>query len=119
MALGNPVELGRAVTLAAIFAAVLVLARVAQERIGTSGLMLTGVVGGLVDVDSVTVAAARMRKLGLTPVDVAAASYLLATLSNLALKAGVVAGVGGRGLARLVLPAFATMAAATLAMLLF
>jgi len=119
MALGNPVELGRAATLAIIFAAVLVLARAAQERIGASGLMLTGVVGGLVDVDSVTVAAARMRRLGLAPVDVAAGSYLLATLSNLVLKAGVVAGVGGLGLARRVLPAFVTMAAATIALLLF
>ncbi len=118
MALGNPVELGRAMTLAVIFAAVLVVARVAQERIGARGLMLTGVLGGLVDVDSVTVAVARMRKLGLTPVAAAAGSYLLATLSNLALKGGLVAVVGGVGLARRVLPAFATIAAATIAMLL-
>ncbi len=119
MALGNPVELGRAVTLAVIFALVLVVSRAAYERVGASGLMFTGLLGGLVDVDSVTVAVARMRKLGVTPVEAAAGSYLLATLSNLALKGGVVAIVGGRGLARRVLPAFAAMAAATIAMLLF
>jgi uncharacterized membrane protein (DUF4010 family) len=51
-------------------------------------------------------------------VEVAAGSYLLATLSNLALKSGVVAVVGGVGLARRVLPAFAAMAAATIAMML-
>ena len=61
MPLGNPAELGRAVILGLIFAVVIVLARVAQERLGTAGLWAVGAVGGLVDVDSVAVAAARLR----------------------------------------------------------
>jgi uncharacterized membrane protein (DUF4010 family) len=116
--LGNPVELGRAAMLAAVFAAVILAARVAQEQLGTAGLWAVASVGGLVDVDSVSVAAANMRRQGLAPVGDAAGAYLLATLSNLAFKAGAVVMVGGRDLARRVLPAFAAMAAATGAILL-
>jgi uncharacterized membrane protein (DUF4010 family) len=115
--LGNPVELGRAVTLAAVFAAVILAARAAQDRLGTAGLWAVSAVGGLVDVDSVSVAAARLREQGLAPAEAAGGAYLLATLTNLAFKAGSVVTVGGRELARRVLPAFGAMAAATAAIL--
>jgi uncharacterized membrane protein (DUF4010 family) len=117
LSLGNPVELGHAVVLAALFGLVLLIARVAQAELGTAGLWTVGVVGGLVDVDSVAVAAARVRHQGVVDVPVAAGAYLLATLSNLIFKGGVSFVVGGRPLARLVLPAFAVMAALTLAAL--
>jgi uncharacterized membrane protein (DUF4010 family) len=117
IALGNPVELGRAVVLAALFAGVLVVARAAQERYGAQGLRLTGFVGGLVDVDSVTVAAAQMHRQGTATTGAAADAYLLATLANLAMKAGMVSVVGGAGLARRVLPAFGVMAALTVALI--
>jgi uncharacterized membrane protein (DUF4010 family) len=117
LSLGNPVELGRALVLALLFAAILLAARVAQERLGTGGLGVTALVGGLVDVDSVAVAVARLHQQGVTPVDAAAAAYLLATLANLCVKAGIVTVVGGRPLARAVLPSFAGLAAATVALL--
>lgn len=111
--LGNPVELGRAVMLGAVFAAVLLAARAAQAEMGTAGLWAVGALGGLVDVDSVAVAAARVRQQGLAEPSVAAGAYLLATLTNLLFKAGAVVVVGGRELARRVLPAFAVLALAT------
>jgi uncharacterized membrane protein (DUF4010 family) len=113
MSLGNPVELGRAVLLALIFAAVILAARVAQERLGTAGLWAVGAVGGLVDVDSVAVAAARLRQDAGTGLDAAAGAYLLATLSNLIFKSGVVLVTAGGEMARRVLPAFAALAVAT------
>jgi uncharacterized membrane protein (DUF4010 family) len=111
--LGNPVELGRAVFLAIVFAAILLAARAAEARFGTRGLWAAGLLGGLVDVDSVAVAAARLRQQGLADVGAASGSVLLATLSNLALKGALVAVIGGAPLARAVLPAFATLAAVT------
>ena len=117
--LGNPVELGRAVLLAAIFAAVLLAARVAQARLGTAGLWGVGAVGGLVDVDSVIVAVARVRQQGLVSPADAAGAVLLATLANLVFKAGAVLFVGGRELARRVLPVFAALAVATGAIIAF
>jgi uncharacterized membrane protein (DUF4010 family) len=117
VSLGNPVELGHALLLAALFAAVLLLARVAQARLGTAGLWTVGAVGGLVDVDSVAVAAARLREQGLVEMPVAAGAYLLGTISNLFFKGGMAAVVGGAPLARQVLPAFGVLAVLTAAAL--
>jgi uncharacterized membrane protein (DUF4010 family) len=116
--LKNPVELGRAFGLAILFAAIVLVARLAQESMGTRGLWATGALGGLLDVDSVAVAMAGMRKKGIVAVETAAGAWLLATLSNLILKASIVAVVGGTGLLRRVGPAFAGLGVATLAMLL-
>jgi uncharacterized membrane protein (DUF4010 family) len=116
--LGNPVELGRALVMTAVFAAVILAARAAQARLGTAGLWAVAAVGGLVDVDSVSVAAARMRQQGIT-VEAASGAFLLATLSNLMFKAGAVMVVGGRELALRVVPAFAALAAATGLLLVF
>lgn len=116
--LGNPVELGRAVVMAGLFAGVILAARAAQAALGTAGLWAVAAVGGLVDVDSVSVAAARMRQQGVT-VEAASGAYLLATLSNLMFKAGVVLVAGGRELAVRVIPAFAALAAATGLLLVF
>jgi uncharacterized membrane protein (DUF4010 family) len=117
MALDNPVELGRAVGLALLFAGVLVAARAAEAHLGAQGLMMTGLVGGLVDVDSVTVAAAQLRKQGIASFGAAGSAYLLATVSNLGVKGGMVAVVGGASLARRVMPAFLLIALLTLALI--
>jgi uncharacterized membrane protein (DUF4010 family) len=113
MPLGNPAELGRAVVLGLIFAVVIVLARAAQERLGTAGLWAVGAVGGLVDVDSVAVAAANLRAQSRATVEAASGAYLVATVSNLVFKAGAVIVTGGGGMGRRVLPAFAALAVAT------
>jgi uncharacterized membrane protein (DUF4010 family) len=117
LSLGNPVELGHALLLAVLFGAVLLIARVAQAELGTAGLWTVGTVGGLVDVDSVAVAAARLREQGVVGIPVAAGAYLLATLSNLLFKGAVTVLAGGRPLARHVLPAFGVLVLLTLAAL--
>ncbi len=119
VSLGNPVELGRAAALALMFALVVMASKLAQARLGTLGLWSVGLLGGLVDVDSVAVAAARLRQQGVASLSGAAGAYLLATLANLAFKGGVVVVVGGPKLARSVLPAFVVIAAATLLALTF
>jgi uncharacterized membrane protein (DUF4010 family) len=115
--LGNPVELTRAVTLGLLFAAILVVARAAQETLGTAGLWAAGAVGGLLDVDSVAVANAGLRKSGVVTAEAAGGAFLLATLTNLAVKSGIVAFVGGRALAARVLPGFAALALITVVFL--
>jgi uncharacterized membrane protein (DUF4010 family) len=118
LALGNPVELGRALLLAALFGIVLLVARVAQAELGRAGLWTVGVLGGLADVDSVAVAAARLRQQEVVGIPVAAGAYLLATVSNLVFKGGVTVLAGGAPLARQVLPAFGVLALLTAAALL-
>jgi uncharacterized membrane protein (DUF4010 family) len=118
MPLGNPVELTRAITMGLIFAVVIVVARWAQDRMGTVGLWAVGAVGGLVDVDSVAVAAARLRKDAQATIEAAAGAYLVATIANLVFKSVVVVATGGREMGRRVLPAFAALAMATGVMML-
>jgi uncharacterized membrane protein (DUF4010 family) len=65
----------------------------------------------------VPVASARLRQQELAPVEAAGGSYLLATLANLVVKAGIVIVVGGRALAWRVIPGFGTLALATCALL--
>lgn len=117
--LGSPVELGRALALALLFAGMLLLARAAQASLGSNGLLMAGLLGGLVDVDAVAMTAARLHGQGLAGTEAAAAAFLLATAANLVVKGGIVAVVGGRELARRVLPVFALWAVLTLAFLLF
>jgi uncharacterized membrane protein (DUF4010 family) len=116
--MGNPVELGRAAVLALLFALILIGTRAAQAELGDQGLRVAGLVGGLVDVDSVALAATRLKQQGLASQGSTAQTYILATLSNLAFKLGVTFVVGGRALASRVLPAFAVIAALTVAALL-
>ena len=109
----NPTELGKALLLGLVFSSILVGARMAQAYLGARGIWLTGLVGGFVDVDSVVVAAADLRRHGLVSIEAGAGALLLATVANLALKGIVVAGLGGAHLARRVLPAFLALAGLT------
>jgi uncharacterized membrane protein (DUF4010 family) len=115
--LGNPVELGRAGVLALLFAAILIGARAAQAELGDQGLRVAGLIGGLVDVDSVALAATRLKGQGLVSQASAAQVYILSTLSNLVFKAAVTLLVGGRLLASRVFPAFAVIGVLTCAIL--
>jgi uncharacterized membrane protein (DUF4010 family) len=110
----NPAEIGKALILGLVFSTIVVLARAAQANLGTSGIWATGAIGGLVDVDSVAIAVAGMRRGGLVSLEAGSGAVLLATLANLVLKAGLVLVVGGRALARHVAPAFVALAALTL-----
>ncbi|MFI5182929.1 MAG: MgtC/SapB family protein [Vicinamibacteria bacterium] len=119
VAIENPAEVGRAVGLGLLFGAILLLSRAAQAELGTQGLWAAGALGGLVDVDSVALAAARLRQQGLASVEAAGGSFLLASLSNTLVKGTLAAVLGGRDLARAVLPAFAAVTVVTVALLVF
>ena len=116
--LGNPVELTKAFTLGLLFAFILVLGRAAQAQFGSAGLWAAGAVGGLVDVDSVALANARLHQQGLATSEAAGGAYLLATLANLLVKGSIVVSTGGASLARRVLPAFGALVLGTIVALL-
>jgi uncharacterized membrane protein (DUF4010 family) len=119
LALGNPVELGRAATLGLAFAAILVIGRTAQALLGTAGFWATCAVAGLVDVDSVLVSGVDLHKHGLITPQAAGGGFLLATVANLLAKGAIVATAGGAALARRVLPGFAVMGVVTAILLLW
>ncbi len=117
LTLGNPVELGRALGLGLLFAVILLGARAAQAELGGQGLLGVAFLGGLTDVDSIALAVVRLAQHGSVTAGAAAQAFLLATLANLLLKAGLVMGIGGRALARGLLPFFAALGATTAALL--
>lgn len=117
LALGNPAELGRALGLGLLFAAILLATRAAQAELGDQGLRAVGFVGGLTDVDSVALAAVRLRQQGTASTAAAGEAFLLATLANLLLKGGIARSVGGVALARHTLPFFAALTVATVLVL--
>jgi uncharacterized membrane protein (DUF4010 family) len=117
IALKNPVELGKAVLLGLGFGLILLIGRAAEDQFGRAGLWAASAVGGLLDVDSVALANARLHQQGLAAANEVGGALLLATLTNLIVKGSIVVSVGGTGFARRVLPGFVSVGAATLAAL--
>jgi uncharacterized membrane protein (DUF4010 family) len=96
----NPLQLRGALQMALLFQVVLMLVGVARDAFGATGLLVSGALLGLTDVDAVTVSMAQMLAGG-TDVAAAATALAVAILSNTALKLGL-AVVVGRGRFRLV-----------------
>jgi uncharacterized membrane protein (DUF4010 family) len=78
------------------------------------------VVGGLTDVDAITLSTAELAQRGSVSHDVAWRAILIATLSNMLFKAGIAFALGPRSLALRVAAGFApALAAGVLVLLLW
>ena len=100
-ALKSPLDLGGALQMAALFAGVSLIAALLQTLWGAAGFLVVAGISGLVDLDAITVTAARMGGPDL----IAAQGILLATAINLVVKAGIAASLGGAAMARTFWPA--------------
>ena len=92
----NPLQLRAALEMAALFQVVLILVHVVRERFGATGLLVSGFVLGLTDVDALVVSMARS---GAAAPD-AAHAVVLGAVSNTLVKM-VIALVAGTGAFRL------------------
>ncbi len=114
--LTNPFELGPALGFAGLYAGVLLVADVAFDLAGDTGLYAASFVSGFVDVDAITLSLAG--RTGATdaplPHAVAARGIALALLANTLVKCALVAAIAGPHMRTLVLRAGAAMAAALL-----
>ena len=95
--LQNPFELGPALSFAALLAAILFLSRALESMFGETGLYLVAAASGLADVDAITLTVANMA-VEFLDVEVATIAILIAAAANSLVKAGLSAGIGGRGL---------------------
>lgn len=89
----NPLNLRSALQMAVLFQVVLMGVEAAREAFGAGGLLASGALVGLTDVDAVTVSMAQVIAAG-TPPATAAAALAVAILSNTLLKLGLAAAVG-------------------------
>jgi uncharacterized membrane protein (DUF4010 family) len=107
----NPLQIGPALQMAAIFQVVLFAVRAAGRVFGDSGLLVSGAVLGLTDVDALTIS------MTTTPIPrsapaVAAEAIAIGILSNCVLKLVVAVGLGTPRFGRVTGTVLAAMAAA-------
>ncbi|MEX2534966.1 MAG: MgtC/SapB family protein [Trueperaceae bacterium] len=112
--IGNPFELKTALQFALLFAIVLVIARAAQEYLGTTGVYLASVIAGITQLDAITLSLATQVSTGLDPT-VAARGLALAVAANSLFKAGLALSLGSRDFGRGVLVTLILAAAAGVA----
>lgn len=97
--LRNPIELGAALTYAAIMCALFILIRAMESWFGNAGVYILAAISGITDVDAVSISLAQSTKSSL-PLSVGAAGILLAALVNTIVKAGLALVIGGWQLGR-------------------
>ena len=92
----NPLQLGSALQMAALFQIVLMAVYVARETRGISGVFTSAAVLGLTDVDALTVSMARNVARTVSP-GVAATAIAIGVLSNTGMKLALALLFGSRG----------------------
>jgi uncharacterized membrane protein (DUF4010 family) len=111
----NPLQFWGALQMALIFQLVLIAVELAHRTWGETGLVLSGAVLGLTDVDALTVAMARGADSGAAT---AARVLAIGILSNTLMKTGIAAVIGRGAFRRATVGALVVLAAATAATLL-
>ena len=97
---GNPAELKSALFFGALYAVVILAVAAAKDHFGSSGLYTVAVLSGLTDMDAITLSTAQLVNAGTLEPTAGWRIILVAAMSNLAFKSGIVAVLGDRGLLR-------------------
>lgn len=105
----NPTELRAAFSFGLLYGFVLLLAAWLQDVAGSQGLYLVALASGLTDVDAIALSTLRLFNQQTLEAASAVTAISLAVLSNLAFKSGLIIFIGGRALARQVLPGLAAI----------
>jgi uncharacterized membrane protein (DUF4010 family) len=114
----NPLQLAAALQMAVLFQAVLIAVELTRRVWGNLGVLLSGTVLGLTDVDALTFSMARAAASGL-PLDVAARAIATGLMANTALKLVLAVVLGARGFRNLVAAGLSGMAIALALALVF
>jgi len=101
----NPFELGTAFKFGAIYVVILFITKGAVTYFGNSGVYLASLLGGLTDMDAVTLSMSRLAGSGLE-MTAAAIAILIAAASNTCVKTGLSISLGGWNFGKRVLLAF-------------
>jgi uncharacterized membrane protein (DUF4010 family) len=91
----NPAELRIALAFAVGYAFVLLINSAAKDLLGDRGVFAVSILGGLTDVDAITLSTTQMVNVGRLSTNAAWQSILIASLSNLVFKTGIGFVLGG------------------------
>jgi uncharacterized membrane protein (DUF4010 family) len=114
----NPAELRMALVFGAAYSVVLLLAAAAKDWLGDAGLFAVAAISGLTDVDAITLSTAQLFNTGRVDGSTAWRVVLVALLSNMSFKLGMVFVLAGWPLGRRVAWAYALVAAAAIVLLI-
>jgi uncharacterized membrane protein (DUF4010 family) len=106
----NPVELPQALFFGLLYAAVILAVSAAKDYFGDSGVYIVALVSGLTDVDAITLSNARLVQQGVLGASQAHISILIALVSNLCFKLGLVGFFSTRQMFRWTLCCFVCLA---------
>jgi uncharacterized membrane protein (DUF4010 family) len=110
----NPFEIGTALKFALIFIVVLFISKLASTHFGNTGTYIAALLGGLTDMDAITLSMARMAGTGLD-LKAAALAILIAAASNTVVKTTLAVSLGGWSYGKKLIAANAAVLAATAA----
>ena len=96
----NPTELRAAIGFGLLYAGVLLCAAWLSDIAGRGGLYLLALASGLTDVDAISLSALRLFDSAQLGANQAVTTLVLALLSNLVFKTGIIMVLGGNALAR-------------------
>lgn len=96
----NPSELKSAVLFGGLYGVVLISVAASKVYLPQAGLYAIATMSGLADLDAITLSTARLVESGRLSTDVAWRTILIAALSNLVFKSGLVLALGNRKLFR-------------------
>jgi len=111
VSLRNPFSLVSAIKFGLLFAGVLLVMTIAQQRFPSGGTYVVAALAGTSDVDAITLSMATLAQSGQASLGTAALSILIAVLSNTVVKCGISAGLGGPRLRRAALVLTAALVA--------
>lgn len=100
LTLTNPTEIRTAVSFGVLYAAVLLASAALSNLVGPRGLYAIAAVSGLTDVDAITLSTMRLLKLGSISVNDSILTIVIAFVSNVTFKSGLVWAIGGWKMAR-------------------
>ena len=116
----NPAQFKTAVMFAILYAGILLAVAFTKEQFGQNALYLIAIISGLTDMDAITLSLSNMMNDGRIEAKSGWFLILMAALSNLFFKGGIIAFFGNRNLLKIILPAYgATIIAGVLVMWLW
>jgi uncharacterized membrane protein (DUF4010 family) len=114
----NPAELKPALLFGALYAIVLLAVAAAKQYLGSAGLYIVAIISGLTDLDAITLSTGQLADSDKLEANTAWRVILVALLSNLLFKFGIVAALGPSSLTKRIGLATAIAVAAGLGILL-
>lgn len=94
----NPTQLRFALAFALLYTGVTFAVAVAQRYFPNSGLYFVAAVSGLTDMHAITLSTSRLVRDGIVPADSGWRAIIIASISNMVFKLGMVTSLGGRRL---------------------